>query len=318
MDFSSDKYNQIQIFITGKNMATNTNDAIRAQWVQTEATAKAKIESDNVQILELESQIGQSTYDLPAVQNIVQQISALDAQIADIQASTKNLTTNTADDAAYNLATDKIIALNKQRAALKDEQRNVVNAAASSLRQQVRVLEQDKVQQYSIANNAISEIDKIDGYEATTSGPDSNNQPPPGQITVPPVPSGDPAIPVVTSPNSETTTTATAAAAGPSSGQAAPAVIAGEPVPTTKADPAPTNSSAPSSTGSAKGLQGAIIDVQTKATAQDAANYAAKGDWRVRLALAPKADYLYKAKVPGINRSCLFYLYNYLILFLIQ
>jgi LysM repeat protein len=54
------------------------------------------------------------------------------------------------------------------------------------------------------------------------------------------------------------------------------------------------------SEGSAKGLDGRIIDVQAAATAQDQANFEAFEDWRVRLSLAPDANYLYKADEPGI------------------
>ena len=57
---------------------------------------------------------------------------------------------------------------------------------------------------------------------------------------------------------------------------------------------------APWSTGSSKGLQGAIDNTQSKATAQDQANFQAFDDWRVRLSLAPNADYLYRAPVAGI------------------
>ncbi len=54
------------------------------------------------------------------------------------------------------------------------------------------------------------------------------------------------------------------------------------------------------SEGSAKGLDGRILDVQAAATAQDQANFEAFEDWRVRLTLAPDANYLYKADNPGI------------------
>ena len=57
---------------------------------------------------------------------------------------------------------------------------------------------------------------------------------------------------------------------------------------------------APWSTGSSKGLQGAIDNTQSQATAQDQANFQAFDDWRVRLSLAPNADYLYRAPVAGI------------------
>jgi hypothetical protein len=59
--------------------------------------------------------------------------------------------------------------------------------------------------------------------------------------------------------------------------------------------------SLPAATGSSVGLQGAKVNTQAQATSQDATNAAAKGDWRVRLSLAPNANYLYKAKeVSGI------------------
>ena len=59
--------------------------------------------------------------------------------------------------------------------------------------------------------------------------------------------------------------------------------------------------SLPAATGSSVGLQGAKVNTQAQATSQDVTNAAAKGDWRVRLSLAPNANYLYKAKeVSGI------------------
>jgi len=51
------------------------------------------------------------------------------------------------------------------------------------------------------------------------------------------------------------------------------------------------------------GLTGAKEDTQSKATQQDAANFQAKPDWRVRLSLSPGAQaakYLYWANPPGI------------------
>ena len=42
------------------------------------------------------------------------------------------------------------------------------------------------------------------------------------------------------------------------------------------------------------------FNVQSQATAQDQENYQSREDWRVRLALAPNADYLYRARDPGI------------------
>lgn len=46
--------------------------------------------------------------------------------------------------------------------------------------------------------------------------------------------------------------------------------------------------------GSSRGLQGAKNNAQSQATAQDVANFKQREDWRVRLALAPNATYLYK------------------------
>jgi hypothetical protein len=46
----------------------------------------------------------------------------------------------------------------------------------------------------------------------------------------------------------------------------------------------------------ANGLQAPKLNTQSQATQQDAANFAQLGDWRVRLALAPGATYLYKNK----------------------
>ncbi len=54
------------------------------------------------------------------------------------------------------------------------------------------------------------------------------------------------------------------------------------------------------SEGSAKGLDGRILDVQAAASAQDQANFQAAEDWRVRLSLAADANYLYRADDPGI------------------
>ena len=46
--------------------------------------------------------------------------------------------------------------------------------------------------------------------------------------------------------------------------------------------------------GSGRGLQGAETRTREQATAQDVANFKQREDWRVRLALAPNASYLYK------------------------
>jgi hypothetical protein len=59
----------------------------------------------------------------------------------------------------------------------------------------------------------------------------------------------------------------------------------------------PVSSSDPSS----RGLFGAQTDARTEASVQDQSNFAMKEDWRVRLSLAPGANYLYKApNVQGI------------------
>ena len=49
-----------------------------------------------------------------------------------------------------------------------------------------------------------------------------------------------------------------------------------------------------------RALAGKVIDAQKQASAQDQANTAAGQDWRVKLRLAPGANYLYKASDPGI------------------
>lgn len=50
----------------------------------------------------------------------------------------------------------------------------------------------------------------------------------------------------------------------------------------------------------AKGLQGKLNNARAQQITQDAENAKTQGDWRVRLSLAPSADYLYKAENPGI------------------
>ena len=54
--------------------------------------------------------------------------------------------------------------------------------------------------------------------------------------------------------------------------------------------------------GNQQGLTTAKLNTQSKATQQDAVNFQAKEDWRVRLSLSPGAKYLYKYKAspPGI------------------
>ena len=48
--------------------------------------------------------------------------------------------------------------------------------------------------------------------------------------------------------------------------------------------------------GATKGLTGPKTNTQSQATQQDTDNFYQTGDWRVRLSLAPSANYLYKAK----------------------
>jgi hypothetical protein len=57
---------------------------------------------------------------------------------------------------------------------------------------------------------------------------------------------------------------------------------------------------APAATGASSGITGAKQSATAQATAQDQANFSAAKDWRVRLALAPGANYLYKSSSPGI------------------
>ena len=52
--------------------------------------------------------------------------------------------------------------------------------------------------------------------------------------------------------------------------------------------------------GIQQGLTTAKLNTQSQATQQDAVNFQAKEDWRVRLSLSPGATYLYKASSPGI------------------
>lgn len=61
-----------------------------------------------------------------------------------------------------------------------------------------------------------------------------------------------------------------------------------------------TKASADASRAQAKGLQAKAAETKSQPTAQDAALANAAGDWRVRLTLAPSANYLYKAANPGI------------------
>jgi hypothetical protein len=87
-------------------------------------------------------------------------------------------------------------------------------------------------------------------------------------------------------------------------------VLAPEIAPVTTTDPSrsdtpnnagpQTGANAPSSQSPNTGITGAKQSATAQATAQDQANFAAAKDWRVRLALAPGATYLYKAKDKGI------------------
>ena len=52
--------------------------------------------------------------------------------------------------------------------------------------------------------------------------------------------------------------------------------------------------------GIQQGLTNTQLNTQSQATQQDAVNFQAKQDWRVRLSLSPGATYLYKANPPGI------------------
>jgi len=52
--------------------------------------------------------------------------------------------------------------------------------------------------------------------------------------------------------------------------------------------------------GGMQGLQGSVNNARAQQITQDAENAKTKGDWRVRLSLAPSAGYLYKAQNPGI------------------
>jgi len=52
--------------------------------------------------------------------------------------------------------------------------------------------------------------------------------------------------------------------------------------------------------GGMRGLQGSVNTTRSRQTLQDAENAKTKGDWRVRLSLAPGAKYLYAADEPGI------------------
>jgi hypothetical protein len=55
-----------------------------------------------------------------------------------------------------------------------------------------------------------------------------------------------------------------------------------------------TQASADASRAAAQGLTAKKLDTNSQATQQDVSNFKQKEDWRVRLSLAPSADYLYK------------------------
>ena len=52
--------------------------------------------------------------------------------------------------------------------------------------------------------------------------------------------------------------------------------------------------------GGGQGLTSSLFNARSQATQQDSTNAMAKGDWRVRLSLAPGANYLYKGENAGI------------------
>lgn len=65
-------------------------------------------------------------------------------------------------------------------------------------------------------------------------------------------------------------------------------------------NPNPTEQDIINAYGGMKGLQGSVENARAQQITQDAENAKTKGDWRVRLSLAPSAGYLYKAANPGI------------------
>ena len=76
-----------------------------------------------------------------------------------------------------------------------------------------------------------------------------------------------------------------------------PKIIASEPVP---GDTIINEIPNPDFSDSATGLSQAQEETAVSATQQDQANFAAREDWRVRLALAPGTSYMYNASDPGI------------------
>jgi hypothetical protein len=68
----------------------------------------------------------------------------------------------------------------------------------------------------------------------------------------------------------------------------------------TLADEAAIRNDAQQFQNSVSGLSAAKLNTASQATQQDANNFKAKEDWRVRLSLAPGADYLYAANPAGL------------------
>ena len=54
------------------------------------------------------------------------------------------------------------------------------------------------------------------------------------------------------------------------------------------------------SAATTRGIYASLFNTRSQATQQDSTNAYSQGDWRVRLSLAPGANYLYKSDVPGI------------------
>jgi hypothetical protein len=65
-------------------------------------------------------------------------------------------------------------------------------------------------------------------------------------------------------------------------------------------NPNPTEQDVINAYGGMQGLQASVENARAQQITQDAENAKTKGDWRVRLSLAPSAGYLYKAANPGI------------------
>jgi len=81
----------------------------------------------------------------------------------------------------------------------------------------------------------------------------------------------------------------------------APMIITTNPYTVDAVQPTVITSFDPAASGSSSGLSGLTLNTQASAVAQTTTNTPGQGDWRVRLALAPGATYLYKsATAPGI------------------